>query len=178
MVFPLSLFRKVSTTPSIGFDVVRLDLGNADDVNALTSLLHAYNREIGTPPGFDESKYLASVMKRMREPERWFFLARSPAKEPAGFSYFKIDREECTGWGYVLEFFVRPEHRLKGLGRHLLRRSCCVLAGAGVRKVWLTSNPGARRFWQACGFVSTGSIHGNSQEILVRTLSPRTDSDP
>ena len=149
------------------FSITRVDAANPCDVSGLGSLLHPYWEEIGVPPGFDEAKYLASVVRRMNEPGRWCLIARDGAGEPVGFSWFKIDRDERVGWGYIMEFYVRPERRKRGLGRCLFEESCKLLVDSGVEQAWLTSSPAAEIFWQKCGFQFTGEIGENSKNIMI-----------
>lgn len=153
------------------FDVVCLNPSNADDVRGFRSLLRPHFDEVGgLSPRYDEGKYVASVLKRMLEPGRWCLLAKNCANETTGFSWFKIDRDERVGWGFILEFYVRPDSRRKGLGRHLVEQSCKLLADSGVRQVWLSSNPPAEVFWQKCGFQFTGEIAENGKRIMMITL--------
>jgi GNAT superfamily N-acetyltransferase len=153
------------------FSIACLVPANADDVNALGNLFHRYwTEDIGVPPGFDEGKYLASVQKRASEPGRWCLLAKDRASEPTGFSWFKIDQDERVGWGYILEFYVRPENRRQGLGRQLFEQSCKLLADSGVRQAWLTSDPSAEVFWLKCGFQFTGEAGDNGHKIMIAML--------
>jgi len=48
---------------------------------------------------------------------------------------------------------VRTTHRRRGIGRHLVATMDAWMADYGVSTVWLLAdNPGAERFYSACGF--------------------------
>lgn len=140
-------------------------------------LFRQYHREIGVDPGVNEEKFLASVLRWLREPERWLLMARDHSDRPCGFSYFKVDRDDRPGWGYILEFFVRPEHRKKGLGRRLCDQSCSTLREVGVRLIWLTSNSHAEEFWRKCGFNFNGETGQNEQRVMVKNVGEINDRE-
>lgn len=154
------------------FNLDCLDLTDADAITGMRSLFHQYHAEIGTPPGFDENKYIESVLRRLRqEPDcRWFLMARDSTGAPAGFCFFKIDKDERQGWGYIMEFFVLPGNRRKGLGRLLLQLSLKRMGESGVKQVWLSSAFLAEAFWQACGFDFTGETYENGKKVMTRAL--------
>jgi ribosomal-protein-alanine N-acetyltransferase len=65
--------------------------------------------------------------------------------------------------GEILTIAVEPEHRRRGLGRHLLEAATRVLATGGARTVWLevrTSNVAARMMYLGAGFVAAGVRRG------------------
>ncbi len=80
-----------------------------------------------------------------------------------GYALFMPDRE----WIYLRQFFVRPEHRRKGLGREAidwLRISAW--KGQRVRVEVLVGNATGIAFWRAVGFadycLTLESDRGNS----------------
>ncbi len=152
------------------FDVVCLSPSDPREVDGFASLLSPYFKEIDPLEDFDETRYLASVLRRLPEPGRWCLFARTRTAEPAGFSYFKIDRNERIGLGCILELYVRPQSRRQGLGRRLVEQSCRLLADAGIQQVWLTCCDDAGAFWQRCGFRSTGEICRNGLPVMVKDL--------
>jgi GNAT superfamily N-acetyltransferase len=152
------------------FDVFILWPSNMHNLCGLSSLFLPYFREIDSLADFDEAKYLASVLKRIHEPGRWLLFAQSKTGKPSGFSFFKIDRDERIGWGYIMEFYVRPEYRRQGLGRKLNEESCRLLSNSGVQKVWLTTCIPAESFWENCGFQFTGEVHENGKRTMAKIL--------
>lgn len=79
-----------------------------------------------------------------------------------GFTYGKIDREEHRGyvrpgWGYVMEFYVKPEYRRNGYGREVYKHLENIFKANGVSNVWLTADPvTGEPFWSAVGFANSG----------------------
>jgi GNAT superfamily N-acetyltransferase len=72
-----------------------------------------------------------------------------PAGEPAGYALFRRDPE----FVYLRQFFIRPEHRRRGVGRAALtwlRRHAW--AGRRVRVEVLVGNAVGLAFWRAVGF--------------------------
>lgn len=53
--------------------------------------------------------------------------------------------------------FVEPEAIGRGIGRRLVEAGFAELARRGVHVVDVTADPNALAFYQACGFVATGS---------------------
>lgn len=79
-----------------------------------------------------------------------------------GFLYGKIDREGDRGyirpnWGYVMEFYVKPEYRRKGYGRAMYLRLEYLFTSNGVHNIWLTADPvTGEPFWESVGFKNSG----------------------
>jgi len=74
----------------------------------------------------------------------------------AGFSIYQIDHPESDwckrpGWGFIREFYIRPESRRKGLGHAMAAHVVAALKDMGTAQVYLTSD-NAVAFWQHCGF--------------------------
>ncbi len=99
--------------------------------------------------------------------------------ESIGFLYGKIDQPEGRGYkrvghGYIMEFYVLPEHRRKGLGRAMLSHLESFFAENGAKQLYLTADPvTGKPFWEAMGFINTGEIcPDNGQEIYEKALPP------
>lgn len=90
--------------------------------------------------------------------------------EIAGFSFFKIDRKERPGWGYVMEFYIVPARRNEGLGRSCLELVLACMRAGGAPTVWLAADPGAEAFWAACGFRETGELE-RDQKIMTTSVA-------
>lgn len=74
----------------------------------------------------------------------------------AGFAIYQIDAPESDwckrpGWGFIREFYIRPESRGKGFGRAMAAHAVAALKDMGTAQVYLISDDAAA-FWQRCGF--------------------------
>ncbi len=94
-----------------------------------------------------------------------------------GFLYGKIDQAEDKGYkrighGYIMEFYVLPEHRRKGYGSAMLSYLEHFYSEHRVRNLYLTADPvTGKPFWEAMGYTATGKISpDNGQEIYEKTL--------
>lgn len=98
-------------------------------------------------------------------------------EDTVGFYYAKIDLVGDKGLifpncGYIMEFFVRPDYRRKGIGRTMATVCENQLAENGVLKIWLTADSVTGiPFWLACGYCDSGEIsYENNQKILIKEL--------
>ena len=92
----------------------------------------------------------------------------------AGFSAYQLDTPESDwckrpGWGFIREFYVKPECRTKGFGFHLAAYTEQALKKLGAEKLYLTSGPAAA-FWEKCGWGNTGEVCSNDLTILEKEL--------
>ena len=99
--------------------------------------------------------------------------------EIIGFLYATIDQPNDTGYhrtghGYIMEFYVLPEHRRKGYGSAMLKYIEQFFRGRGVAQIYLTAAPiTGKPFWSATGFTSKGEFSpDNGQEIFEKEFSP------
>ena len=102
---------------------------------------------------------------------------------PIGFLYGKIDHADHkgyikTGFGYIMEFYVKPEYRRQGYATRMLCRLEGLFKKDGAKMMYLTADPvTGRPFWEAMGFKNTGDVSPENQldiyerEILANTLS-------
>ncbi len=126
-----------------------------------------------TPPEI-LSKWVDRIVELTDAPD--MFLELCYLDEIAvGFCYGKIDRPHYKGyfrpnWGYVMEFYVLPEYRRKGLGKKMFLRLQDFFENKGVSGIYLTSDPvTGKPFWEAMGFKSTGEFSSeNNQEIFEK----------
>jgi GNAT superfamily N-acetyltransferase len=60
--------------------------------------------------------------------------------------------------GGIWALFVTPNCEGRGIGTTLLAEACAVLKAAGVRRAWLTTDPGTRaeRFYRVAGWEPAG----------------------
>lgn len=83
-----------------------------------------------------------------------------------GFAHFKIDRIERIGWGYILEFYIIPNFRRKGLGGMLYNFINQEFINCGIKDIWLTADKvNGDPFWFSIGFMDTGETE-NELKIL------------
>ena len=106
-------------------------------------------------------KFIASIVDMSEGRDRFVELCYLD-KHLIGFAYGKIDREEHRGyvrpgWGYVMEFYVKPEYRCKGYGKEIYKYLENIFKSNGVSNVWLTADPvTGEPFWSAVGFTNSG----------------------
>ena len=106
-------------------------------------------------------KFIASIVDMSEGKDRFVELCYLE-EHLIGFAYGKIDREEHRGdvrpgWGYVIEFYVKPEYRRKGYGEKIYKHLENIFKTNGVSNVWLTADPvTGEPFWSAVGFTNSG----------------------
>ena len=106
-------------------------------------------------------RFIASIASMSEDKDRFVELCYL-GKDLIGFAYGKIDRERHRGyvrpgWGYVMEFYVKPEHRRNGYGKKIYKHLENILKSNGVSNIWLTADPvTGEPFWSAVGFTNSG----------------------
>ena len=118
------------------------------------------------PPELSE-KFLKSILELQGEPDRWLYFLQMEG-HPVGFTHIKGDKTDRPGWGWILEFYIKPEYRRRGWGRYLYTESTRQFKERCNQ--WLTSNPEAIPFWKALGFHETGEIADNSYRVMIKTV--------
>ncbi|MBE6885194.1 MAG: GNAT family N-acetyltransferase [Ruminococcaceae bacterium] len=144
-------------------------------------LMRPYSDELDAdteplPAGF-LSKWVNSIIAMQGPVDRHLELCYDE-ETLIGFLYGKIDHEDHRGfikpgYGYIMEFFVLPEHRRKGYGRHMFLRLEQLFAKNGAKRMYLTTGtPSGKAFWEAMGFVNTGTQSPENQlDIYEKALS-------
>ncbi len=85
-------------------------------------------------------------------------------EEVIGFAMYAVDLGGIShilesGLGYLMELFVMPEHRRKGIGTRVSIHMIETLKSHGVNKVYLTSDSDTGiPFWIHMGFKDSGKI--------------------
>lgn len=94
-----------------------------------------------------------------------------------GFLYGKIDHTEHKGfikpgYGYIMEFYVKPEYRRQGYGRAMFFHLEKLFAHNGVKRMYLTSDPiTGIPFWKSMGFIdSNKKSPENDLEIYEKEI--------
>jgi ribosomal protein S18 acetylase RimI-like enzyme len=102
-----------------------------------------------------------------------------------GFLYGKVDHENHKGfiklgWGYVMEFYVRPEYRRKDYGRTMAGRLERLFTADGARVMYLNADAvTGEPFWSAIGFIETDEINTeNNKPILVKAIEASKGVQP
>ena len=111
-----------------------------------------------------------------------------------GFLYGKVDHEDHKGfikpgYGYIMEFYVRPQYRRKGYGKRMFLHMERLFRDNGVKRMYLTADPvSGKPFWEAMGFARTGErspenkldiyekavLYPNFENGVLLPLSPET----
>lgn len=143
-----------------------------------------YSEELG---GMDEfaketdrntiiEKWIQSIFKLLGPSDRYLELCWL-GNIPAGFLYGKIDHEEDRGfvkpgYGYVMEFYVVPQMRRKGIGRAMYAHLEQCFSSDGANRVYLTTDTqDGIAFWEKIGFVNSHKKSSdNETDIYEKTI--------
>lgn len=152
-----------------------------EDFEIFLSLMLPYCKELDKNAGRETPKktlvnFARSILNMADDKDRFIELCCFE-NETVGFAYGKIDREEHRGyvrpgWGYVMEFYVKPEYRLKGFGTEMYKRFETLFIKNGVNNIWLTADPvTGEPFWSALGFQNSGEKSSeNNLNIFEKEL--------
>ena len=162
-----------------GLTFVRVDKGDSGRLAALLALMIPYIDEMdshssdGEPtPASAIERYTGSMVDKQGLPDRYLELCLYE-DAAVGFYHAKVDHEGDRGsvkpgYGYIMEFYITPEHRLKGFGRAMFDRICSHFVAEGAERIWLTTDPvTGKPFWERLGFGFHGEVSPeNGQDIL------------
>ncbi len=97
--------------------------------------------------------------------------------EPIAFCYAKIDKTGDKGvirpnWGYIMELFVKKNHRRKRIGKALVNACESFFIEKGIQNIWLTADAVTGiPFWLANDYRDSGEISAeNNQKIMTKSL--------
>jgi hypothetical protein len=96
--------------------------------------------------------------------------------------YGKIDHENHRGFikpgfGYVMEFYVRPSHRRGGNGTRMFRRLEQLFQAHGAARMHLTTSALGEAFWRAMGFAPTGEVSpDNNREVFEKDIAAHEEA--
>ncbi len=120
-----------------------------------------------------KERFLQSILDLQGRSGRWLLLFKW-GEEFVGFTHMRIGGDR-PGWGWVMEFYVRPELRRKGFGTRFYEMCEHVLEENGASSIWLTTNPEAEPFWSSVGYRKTGErAEFNDLEIMEKRLLEHT----
>lgn len=146
----------------INVDYIRISRQNSNHCEEFLNLGYAYMKEVAPDKSLEiHNKFLNSILNRQSETERWLVGIKINAYM-VGFAHLKVDRSERVGWGYIMEFYIVPDFRRKGLGRMLYGFIEEEFKKCGIHNIWLNANrENGEPFWCSLGFMDTGEIeHG------------------
>lgn len=154
---------------------------NEADCALFTEMMWPYTKELDQHaeremPREVIEKWVASIIRMQGDADRHLELVFD-GEAPVGFLYGKVDHPHHRGYikpgyGYVMEFYVKPEFRRMGCGREMNRRLEELFRADGVKNLYLTADPvTGRPFWEAMGYHRTGEIMPeNKMEIYEKEL--------
>ena len=165
---------------------VQLCAENQDSCAAFEELMWQYANELDrhhnrtTPTDFI-AKWIKSIIDIQGDSDRHLELCYDD-HTLIGFLYGKVDHPEHkgyikVGYGYIMEFFVLPEHRHNGYGKEMYLRLEKHFKKDGVRRMYLTADSvTGKPFWESLGFVDTGEkSRENNQTIYEKQISYNKD---
>ena len=140
------------------------------------SLMRRYIAEISAHLAFSPSndlleRWISSIIRLQGEKDRILDLCYADGVA-VGFLYGKVDKETDVGcvrdnWGYVMEFYVKPDYRRKGIGSKMFDRMREWYGKRGVLGYYLTADPiNGELFWEALGFEKTREIMPTNNMII------------
>lgn len=153
-----------------------IDTKNNVDVKTFDMLMRKYMKELDenennvTPQDF-LTKWINSIIAIQGDSDRHLEYCYD-GNELIGFLYGKIDHPEHNGfkkigYGYIMEFYVLPEHRRKGYGREMFLHLESLFKKDGAKMMYLTAEPvTGKPFWEAMGFMRTGEISPENKEAV------------
>ncbi|MBQ8850562.1 MAG: GNAT family N-acetyltransferase [Clostridia bacterium] len=160
---------------------ITVEKGNPEHYALLEEMMLEYISETDAHRGISTPKeFIPKITKSMidRSDGRRILMLAADENEGVGFFYAKIDKEGDAGlirpdWGYIMEFFVRPPYRRRGIGRDMVYLCEKFFAHRGIGKVWLTADAvTGEPFWVSCGYYDSGEVSAeNGQKIFIKELS-------
>ena len=164
----------------VNMTFISVEMENDDHLKMLEELMQGYIAETDSHSG---RKTPADIIRRVSESmiaklneDRALRIVTEDGA-PVGFFYAKVDREGDRGivregWGYVMEFYVSPEYRRRGLGRRMYRECEDFFRLRGARNVWLTADGVTGiPFWLSLGYTDSGEVSAeNGLRIFIKSL--------
>lgn len=144
---------------------VQVSADNAENCKVYESLMYEYIDEMNEhserplPKEFQQ-KWINSIIAMQGPTDRHLELCYVE-EMPIGFLYGKIDHEDHKGfikpgYGYIMQFYVKPDHRRKGYGKMMFKRLERLFHLDSAEMMYLTADPvTGKPFWEAQGFQNT-----------------------
>ena len=144
---------------------VQVSADNAENCKVYESLMYEYIDEMNEhserplPKEFQQ-KWINSIIAMQGPTDRHLELC-FVEERPIGFLYGKIDHEDHKGfikpgYGYIMEFYVKPDYRRNGYGKMMFKRLERLFHIEGPEMMYLTADPvTGKPFREAQGFQNT-----------------------
>ena len=145
---------------------VRVCADNEESCKAFKSLMVPYMEELDAHS--DEPlpmellpKWIDSIIAMQGPSDRHTELS-FVGDDLIGFLYGKVDHADHKGfikpgYGYIMEFYVRPKYRRNGYGKRMFLHLEHLFRSDGAKRMYLTADPvSGKPFWEAMGFANTG----------------------
>ena len=141
---------------------VQIEKENEEHYLLLESLMIPYFEELDVHQNRTTSKdfvlkFIKGIQSMQGPYDRHLELCYAGEKL-IGFLYGKVDHEDHKGFikpgfGYIMEFYVKPKHRHKGYGKIMFTRLQDWFFSHGIKRMYLTADPvTGKPFWEAMGF--------------------------
>ncbi len=162
---------------------VQVTAKNETDVKSFESLMYEYIAELNEHdaqpiPAQFQHKWINSIITMQGPKDRHLELCYI-GEVLIGFLYGKIDHKNHKGfikpgYGYIMEFYVKPHYRRSGYGKRMFRRMEQLFQMDGAKMMYLTADPvTGKPFWDAVGFLNTNEKSPeNKLYIYEKAVSP------
>lgn len=152
-----------------------------ENYRLLESLMIPYNKELDEHENRCTSievlkSVTESMLKLQGAKDRHLELCFS-GTDLIGFFHCKVDHSDDrgykkVGYGYIMEFYVKPAYRLKGYGRAMFNRIEEIFITENISNMYLTADSvTGEPFWRKMGFDFYGDISPeNNLKILEKEL--------
>jgi ribosomal-protein-alanine N-acetyltransferase len=166
---------------------IQIEKDNTSHFEMASELWIPYHKEIDEHIGtyLQEEEIIKDLKKRIsiqgRRKDMHFEIA-CVNEEPFGIAMFAIDLGTVyglleKGYGTILEFYIHPEFRRKGLGTLFSKHIEATLYADGARKMYLCPDPvTGKPFWKSKGYTDSGKIDPDDKRpIYIKGLSVPID---
>jgi GNAT superfamily N-acetyltransferase len=148
--------------------MLKTRLATLADAALLTAHRHAMFAEVGlgTPEGLEVmSRHFTPWLERMLAAGRYVgWLVEDDEVAAASAGFFELDwpphpfDPAATGRGYLLNFWVEPAYRKRGLARLLVREAVAESRRRGLRVTTLHASAAGRPVYEKEGFRSSSEM--------------------
>jgi len=162
---------------------VQIQRNNGQHFIETVNLWIAYIQELSSYDGIneDENEIMDNLRKRIgiqgERPDMHLEIAYL-GDEPIGIANFAIDLGTVyglieSGYGTVMEFYIKPGFRKKGLGKEFLNHIEDVLRNDGAKYIYICPDSvTGKPFWKAMGFVDSGKVDpDNKLPIYTKNIA-------
>lgn len=160
----------------------------SEDINLLKPLWISYMREIymGDPdveilPDHEIADWLTGRVRIQGQRDTMHFERIYEKDILIGFAMYAIDLGGIkgileAGYGYIMELYIVPDYRRKGMGSQVFQYIENILKKDGTSKIYLTPDSASGiPFWRALGFMDSGKIDpDNKMPIYIREIEMST----